>query len=189
MPPRPHAFVAMPFGRKPGPDGREVVQNLLEPDWKTLRVGRVKKFWQQHDDWKGRIEIARRPSRIGDLLVLADEGPVAAFRAEAWIRAGIALRKSGHFALALEYLDKGLAIEPSHLDALHDKGICLQRLAQAGAPGYAAESARQHYQAALNEHPKDVETWALLGRLDKDAWVAAWRHVGSDAGRPGGADG
>lgn len=157
------------------------VPNLLEPDWKTLRVGKVRKFWAQHDEWNDRLQIARSTGRLGDLLVLADEGPVAAFRAEAWIGAGVALRKSGHFALALEYLAKGLAIEPAHLGALRETGLCLQRLAQAQAAGHSAERARRHYQAVLKAHPTDVETWSLLGRLDKDAWVAAWRREGSDA--------
>lgn len=157
------------------------VANLSEPDWKTLRVGKVKKFWQQYDDWEGRVNLARQDGRIGDLLVLADEGPVAAFRADAWICAGIALRQSGQFALALEYLGKGLAIEPGHLDARRETGICLQRLARAGAAGHSLARARQHYRAILQDHPRDVETWALLGRVDKDAWVASWRRAGSDA--------
>lgn len=156
---------------------------LQEPDWKTLRVGRVRRFWAEHDEWAQRLERARAAGRLGDLLVLAEEGPVAAFRAEAWIGAGSALRRSAQFALALEYLDKGLAIEPAHLGALRDKGICLQRLALGGAAGHSAMRARQHYQAILAAHPRDVETLALLGRLEKDAWVAAWRRPGSDAAK------
>jgi tetratricopeptide (TPR) repeat protein len=156
--------------------------NLQEPDWKSLRrAGNVKALWDEHDRWQQRLELARTNGRIGDLLVLADEGPVAAFRAEAWIRSGIALRKSGHFTLALDYLQKGLAIEPGHLNARREAGICLQRLALGGAAGHSAARARQHYEAVLQDHPKDVETWALLGRVDKDAWVAAWRRQGSDA--------
>lgn len=154
---------------------------LQEPDWKTLRVGKVQRFWEQHEAWEGRIELARRNGRIGDLLVLADEAPVAAFRAEAWIRAGVALRKAGQFRLALETLAKGLQVEPGHLVARRETGLCLQRLALAGEPGHSPDRARQHYEALLKDHPRDVETWALLGRIDKDAWVAAWRRPGSDA--------
>ncbi|MBS0444864.1 MAG: DUF4071 domain-containing protein [Proteobacteria bacterium] len=157
------------------------LDSLQEPDWKTLRVGDVKEFWEAYERWGGRIELAQQEGRTADLLVLADEGPVAAFRAEAWIRAGIALRKSGQFALALDYLAKGLAIEPEHLDAQRETGMCLQRLALKGIPGYSAGRARQHYETVLKDHEGDVETWALLGRVDKDAWVAAWRRTGSDA--------
>jgi tetratricopeptide (TPR) repeat protein len=156
--------------------------NLQEPDWKSLRrAGNVKALWDEHDRWQQRLELARSNGRIGDLLVLADEGPVAAFRAEAWIRAGVALRKSGQFTLALDYLQKGLAIEPNHLNALRETGMCLQRRALQGAAGHSAARARQHYEAMLEDHPKDVETLALLGRVDKDAWVAAWRRQENDA--------
>ncbi|HEU4854014.1 MAG TPA: tetratricopeptide repeat-containing protein [Nitrosospira sp.] len=27
--------------------------------------------------------------------------------------------------------------------------------------------------------PRDAETWALLGRVDKDAWIAKWHRPGS----------
>jgi tetratricopeptide (TPR) repeat protein len=158
--------------------------NLQEPDWKSLRrAGNVKELWDEHDLWKNRLDVARANGLIGDLLVLADEGPVAAFRAEAWIVAGIALRKSGEFTLALDYLEKGLAIEPGHLKARREIGICLQRLALNGAAGHSATRARQHYTAVLADNPRDAETWALLGRVDKDAWVAAWRREGSDAAK------
>ena len=155
--------------------------NLQEPDWKTLRnAGPVRELWDAHDRWQARLRVAREGGRIGDLLVLADEGPVAAFRAEAWICAGTALRQSGQFLLALEYLSNALAIEPDHLLALRETGICLQRLGVRGEPGHSLARARQHYQLVLQKHPRDVETWALLGRVDKDAWIAAWRRAGSD---------
>lgn len=149
---------------------------LQEPEWKTLRVGRADEFWAQHEAWMQRIELARRNGHIGDLLVLADEAPVAAFRAEAAIVAGTALRKCGQFKLALETLAKGLQIEPDHLVARRESGICLQRLALKGEPGHSLARARLHYEALLKDHPRDVETRALLGRLDKDAWVASWRR-------------
>ncbi|RTL32024.1 MAG: DUF4071 domain-containing protein [Burkholderiales bacterium] len=154
--------------------------HLQEPDWKTLRLGEVKAFWQRHEAWQKRLDLARASGHLGDLLVLADEGPVAAFRAEAWICAGKALRRSAQFALAQTYLEKGLVIEPDRLDAQRELGICLQRLAQAGAPGHSVQRARQHYESLLEIHPRDSETWALLGRLDKDVWVASWRRADSD---------
>ncbi len=156
--------------------------SLQEPDWKTQRsAANVAEIWQAHDRWENRVELARESGRIGDLLVLADEGPVAAFRAEAWVRAGMALRHAGQFQLALDYLNKGLAIEPNLLEAQREAGICLQRLAIKGAPGHSLARARQHYETVLQKVPRDVESTALLGRVDKDTWVAAWRRPGSDA--------
>lgn len=162
-------------GRKVSPV-YQLMPNLQEPDWKSLRIGDVQEFWQQHEAWEGRIALARKAGRIGDALVLADEAPIAAFRAEAWIKAGEALRKAERFKFALEQLERGLAIEPENLRGLREQGICLQRLALAGRPGHSLDRARAHYHKVLKLHPQDPEIWALLGRVDKDAWVAAWRQ-------------
>ena len=164
-------------GRKVSPV-YNLMPNLQEPDWQSLRIGDVREFWEQHDAWDNRLGLARKAGRIGDVLVLAEEAPVAAFRANAWIKAGEALRKAERFRFALERLDRGLEIEPENLCALQGKGMCLQRLALAGVQGYSLERAREHYRAALKLYPTDPETWALLGRVDKDAWVAAWRQPG-----------
>src|SRR5436190_7401317 len=49
--------------------------NLLEPDWKTVKVGEVNQLWQQLEAWESRVETARRNKRPGDILVLAEEMP------------------------------------------------------------------------------------------------------------------
>ena len=164
-------------GRKLSPV-YDLMPNLQEPDWKSLRIGKVREFWEEHDAWEGRIELARKAGRVGDLLVLADEAPVAAFRAEAWIKAGVALRQAERFDFALEQLERGLEIEPENLRGLREKGTCLQRLALAGAAGHSLDRARAHYRGVLKRYPNDPETCALLGRVDKDAWTAAWRRPG-----------
>jgi tetratricopeptide (TPR) repeat protein len=167
-------------GRKVSPV-YNLMPNLQEPDWTSLRIGEVREFWEQHDAWADRVELARKAGRLGDLLVLAEEAPVAAFRAVAWIKAGEALRKAERFDFALEYLDRGLQIEPANLRGLREKGICLQRLALAGAPGHSLDRARAYYRNVLTRFPKDPETWALLGRVDKDAWTVAWHQKGYTA--------
>jgi tetratricopeptide (TPR) repeat protein len=163
-------------GRKISPV-YHLLPNLQEPDWKSLRVGDVKEFWERHDAWERRIGLARKGGHIGDVLVLADEAPIAAFRAEAWITAGEALCKEQRFLFALEQLERGLAIEPHNLRGLQKKGICLQRLALAGLPHHSLDRARAHYREVLKTAPNDPETWALLGRVDKDAWIAAWHQA------------
>jgi tetratricopeptide (TPR) repeat protein len=164
-------------GRKISPV-YDLLPNLQEPDWKTLRIGEVQEFWNRYDAWESRITLARKAGQIGDVLVLADEAPIAAFRAEAWIKAGETLRKAEHYNFALEQLERGLAIEPNNLRGLREQGICLQRLALAGKPGHSLDRARAHYRMVLDSFPNDAETWALLGRVDKDAWVSAWRQAG-----------
>ena len=91
---------------------------MQEPDWKSLRIGDVREFWERHEAWEQRISLARKAGQIGDVLVLADEAPIAAFRAEAWLTAGEALRKAERFTFGLEQLERGLAIEPHNLRGL-----------------------------------------------------------------------
>src|SRR5262249_40167233 len=78
--------------------------NLQEPDWKSLRIGDAKEFWERHDAWERRVDLARKNGQIGDLLVLANEAPIAAFRVDAWIAAGKALRRAGRFKFAVEHV-------------------------------------------------------------------------------------
>lgn len=169
-------------GRKISPV-YELMPNLIEPDWKSLRIGAVGEFWDRHSAWEQRLNLAGQAGQVADMLVLADEAPIAALRTEAAITAGVALRKVGSIALALEQLERGLAAQPSNLRALQEQGICLQRLAVAGAAGHSLERARAHYRLILDVHPRDAETWALLGRVDKDAWTAAWNIADSDGAK------
>jgi tetratricopeptide (TPR) repeat protein len=157
----------------------QLLPNLQEPDWKSLRVGDVREFWEKHEAWESRVSLACATRHIGDLLLLADEAPVAAFRAEARIKAGEALRKAGRFGFALEQLERGLTVEPDNLNGLREKGMCLQRLALAKEPGHSLARARAHYQDVLKKYPNDAETWALLGRVDKDAWIGKWNRPAS----------
>lgn len=155
----------------------QLLPNLQEPQWHNLRAGAAKQFWETHDAWVHQMELARKRGDIGGLLVLADEAPVIAFRAEAHLKAGIALRKAECFDFALEQLEKALAVEPDHLIGLQEQGVCLQRLALLGKPGHSLDRARDHYRQILATHPNDAETWALLGRIDKDAWVETWKNL------------
>ena len=142
---------------------------LEEPEWKKLKVVEAQEFWQAHGEWERHIKLARSDQKVGDILVLAEEAPVAAFRSEAHCIAAKALLKLESYKFALEQFDHCLAVDPNNLEALQKKGICLQRLGE-------LDEARIHYQNILKDHPKDIETWSLLGRLDKDTWIAAWRR-------------
>lgn len=158
-------------GRKVSPV-YALLPNLEEPDWKRLRSGDAREFWERHDEWSARIERARDEDRPGDVLVLADEAPVTALRVEARLSAGEALRQGQHFDFALEQFDQALAFDPLNAFALRQKGICLQRLGR-------VSEARDLYRKQLRQDPDDAEAWSLLGRLAKDSWTAAWRLPGS----------
>ena len=150
---------------------------LQESKWESLRMGERSEFLERHDAWHHQIALARKTGLVGDLLVLADEAPVAAFRAEAWLQAGAALRRAGQLDFALEQLQLGLEIEPLDLDGLREQGICLRRLALAGRPGHSLERVRDHCRMVLEHYPDDAETHALLGRAYQDAWTATWRRL------------
>lgn len=151
-----------------------LLPNLVEPDWKSLRAGAAREFWRHHDDWSMWIERARKAERPEDVLVLAEEAPVTALRVEARLLAGKALVKGRHFNFALEQFEAACRFDPTNLDAARNRGMCLQRIGR-------NDDARAVYRKILTDHPRDVETLALLGRLDKDAWVAAWNRDGSTA--------
>ena len=156
----------------------QLLPDLQEPSWKSLRVDEALEFWETYGDWRDKIELACQNDLIGDLLMLADEAPVAAFRAEAQFKAGVALCKAEQFDFALEQIEAGLAVDPENLTGLQEKGICLQKLALQGNANVPQYEVRLHYISMLKIYPNDPETWALLARIDKDAWIHLWRHQG-----------
>ena len=165
------ATLASWHGRKISPVYR-LVENLQEPDWKQLKVGDAREFWERHAAWEQRVKAAQRSKRPGDVLVLAEETPVVALRANARLAAGEALLAMERYKLALEEYDACLDAEPGHLKASYKRGVCLQRLGR-------LDEARDHYRKLLEARPQDAEAWALLGRIDKDAWRDAWNRPGA----------
>ncbi len=140
---------------------------LQEPDWKSLRVTGADDFWKKQERWENLIEIARKKKRPGDILVLADEAPTNAFRLEGYRTAGKALRSLGQFVFALEQNEKALEIDPDDLECAQQKGVVLGRMGR-------TEASEAWLKDLLDKHPDDGETWALLGRVEKDRWIDAW---------------
>lgn len=151
------------------------VYNLLpylkEPDWKSLKVSEATEFWEKYEGWEQRIEVARQMQRPGDIMVLADEAPTWVLRLEAHRTAGSALLELGQFSFALNEVERALDINPKDLKSRQLKGILLGRLKRF-AP------AREWLKAVVKDHPESAESWALLGRMEKDRWINAWRKEG-----------
>lgn len=147
------------------------LRDLPEPDWRKLRSDQAREFWARQQDWADRIEVARRGNRPGDILVLASEAPARVFQIDALKAAGKALRSLGRHSFALSQYDAALDLAPDDLDSRQQKGILLGRLGK-------GDEARQWLSRASSDHPNDAETLALLGRVEKDAWVALWRRGG-----------
>lgn len=142
---------------------------LQEPDWKSLRVKNADAFWQKHEQWSALIEVSRKNNKPGDILVLADEAPNFALQLEGYRTAGNALLSLGQFDFALEQFDKALAINPDDLKSAQQKGVVLGRLKKTA-------QAEQWLKTLSAKHPQDAETWALLGRIEKDRWISLWRE-------------
>ena len=140
---------------------------LKEPHFKLLQVEGAKEFWS----WAMRIEVARKGNRPGDILVFAEEAPNIGLRVEAYRSAGNGLRSLGQFALALDQYEKALALAPDDLESRRQKGLLLGRLKQ-------SDAAKEWLQNLVKEVPDDAESWALLGRVEKDSWISGWRADG-----------
>jgi tetratricopeptide (TPR) repeat protein len=157
-------------GRKTSPV-YSLLPNLEEPDWRRLRVGNALEYWENHDEWATRIEVARNANHPEDILVLADEAPATPLRVEAHLKAGEALRRMEHFNFALEQCDLALNFAPDNHEATCQRGVCLQRLGR-------TDEARATYKKLIAHDQDDIDAWELLGRLDKEEWVNAWRIPG-----------
>jgi len=144
---------------------------LQEPDWKSLRVGTAREFWEVYEHWAARIELARKKTRPGDTLVLAEEAPTWVLRLEAYHTAGKALRSLDKFRFALKQYEKALAIDAEDLASRQEKGLLLGRLGE-------HNEAKIWLERVIEDHPNDAESWAFLGRVKKEAWVHEWRKDG-----------
>ena len=103
--------------------------------------------------------------------MLAEEAPNIGLRVEAYRSAGNALRSLGQFALALDQYEKALALAPDDLESRRQKGLLLGRLKQ-------SDAAKEWLQNLVKNVPDDAESWALLGRVEKDSWMSGWRAEG-----------
>lgn len=148
-----------------------LLPNLEEPDWTRLRVGNALEYWESYDEWAMRIEVARNANHPEDILVLADEAPATPLRLEAHLKAGEALRRMEHFNFALEQYDLALEFAPDNHEAASQRGVCLQHIGR-------TDEARATFRKLIEINADDVDAWELLGRLDKEEWVNAWRIPG-----------
>jgi hypothetical protein len=168
-------------GRKVSPV-YNLMPNLQEPDWKKLRIGDVREFWEQHDAWDNRLGLARKVGASATFwcwLRRRRSRPFAPTHGSKPARR--CLRPSGSDLHSNTWIRAGDRAE--NLRALQGRAYLSQRLALAGVPGHSLDRARA-LPRTLKLYPTDAETWALLGRVDKDAWVAAWhqrKHAREDA--------
>jgi hypothetical protein len=139
---------------------------LREPNWKTLRVGEINEYWDSLQRWQGRIEIARRKQRPGDILVLADETPNSLLEFEALCTAADALIRLQKPRFALKILERARNLDRTDIRARQLEGRALGR---AGRYTEAREALTQ-----LASESKDGESLGICARTWKDEWIQGW---------------
>ncbi len=152
-------------GRKASPVYQQL-PNLIEPDWKSLKVGDVNQFWQALDDWRSRIEVARLKQRPGDILLLADETPNRVLELEALRVAADALIKLNRPRFGLSIAERARALDPDDIEARRLEGIALGRCQR-------YEDAREALRR-LAELRRSGEILGLLARTWKEEWLRSW---------------
>lgn len=145
----------------------QLLPHLEQPLWKSLLMSGENESSDVFNDWLRRLSVAKRRRLPGDIMTLADETPVRALAVEGHCAAGNALMTLGQPALALEQYDRALYIDADDLVARQKRLVSLGRVGR-------MEQAQVEAEALTKEHPKDAESWALLGRLEKTRWVAGW---------------
>jgi tetratricopeptide (TPR) repeat protein len=148
-----------------------LIAGLPEPEWRNLLFSTDNEFKAAFAAWWRRVELARKARRPGDIMVLAEEAPSYAVELDARRAAGNSLLQLGQFQLALEQYEAALARDPTDRESRRRKTVCLERLGR-------FDEARLWIQSVLEDLPRDAECWALLGRVEKDAWIDRWRADG-----------
>jgi tetratricopeptide (TPR) repeat protein len=147
--------------------------SLEEPEWRRLRVGHLRAYWDRLDAWERRIDAATQRNQPGDILLLADEPPVQPLRLEALRTATRALVGLKSHKLAIKIAERALALDPEDIVVRQQKAIAHERLGQ-------FIEARQILEALDQEDGEAAkrargETRGILGRIAKSEWRASAR--------------
>jgi tetratricopeptide (TPR) repeat protein len=147
-----------------------LLNSLMEPDHRSLRIPLATGFWREYNEWKERVTLAARQKRIGDILLLTEEIQNPLIKEEATRESGKMLSDMGKYELALVQFRRGLEINPSNLQLHREEAHTLNRL------GKVNEAIRKT-ESILDSHPEDKETSAYLARLYKEKWMDSWKDV------------
>ena len=129
----------------------QLLPNLEEPEWKRLRIGRCASSGSATTSGNSGSSWPR-PRRIGDLLVLANEAPIAAFRADAWITAGRRFAGPGaHVRAGASASMASSAIRQNWISCARRGCACSGSLSPR-EPGHSLDRAR----AALSRRARDL---------------------------------
>ncbi|MBC8737653.1 hypothetical protein F6X40_12675 [Paraburkholderia sp. UCT31] len=161
-----------PAGFPPNPL-RARLPLLEEPATEMLRVDGTREFWSNEKQWRDLVAVAGRERRPGDLMMLAEEAPVTSASCDAHLEAAARLRELGQETIALEQIERALALEPTHLPSLREKGLLLGRLGRFDE----ANSLLQRIAQDPRDHGR---TFRVLAKIAKYRWTHAWRIDAAD---------
>lgn len=153
--------------------GQSPVYNLLdglaEPDRTHLSTPQAAGYWAEYHRWQEWVNLARRQSHLGDILLLTEEVSNPLIRERVIGEAAQILSDLGQHALALEQYRRGLALNPANPDFQRAEAFELGRLGQ-------TDAAIAKLDQLTTQNPTDAEATAFLGRLYKDMWRVQWQH-------------
>ena len=149
------------------------LRDLKEPGWRQLSNDGAVELWEGHRRWEDRVKQARRDGHPADVMVLAEEAPTCVLQFEAYRTAGNALMSLKSFKLALEQLDRALELKPGDIETRQKRAVVLGRLDRGNEARGVLDSLVRDIDADDTE--AIAETKALLGRVEKDDWLASWK--------------
>lgn len=142
-----------------------LLAGLPEPDRKALHTPLATGYWREYNEWRERVDIARRQKRIGDLLVLTEEVRNPLIQEEAIAEAGRALRGLGLHELALQQYSRGLELNPRNVEFRREEAVHLGRLKR-------SDEAIVKLNRLIRDHPDDIDSLFNLGEVYEDLWLA-----------------
>jgi tetratricopeptide (TPR) repeat protein len=152
------------------------VSGLKPVDWSDIQTARAKYFGGILDDWRQRVQVARRNGYPGDILTLAGDAPTRLHREKLLYAAAQALIALQRYTAARTILRELLEINETHFDARCQLGLVFNRI---GKRNEAIELLEQ----LTDERPGDPEAHGILGRVYKDLWKSRWEKEGDPATR------
>ena len=145
---------------------------LRPVDWTKVETARLKFFRGVLNEWRRRVDVARRNGRPGDILTLAGDAPTRYHRAVLLLESARGLIDLRQYAAAEPALEQVVSLAPTSADieAQSLLGLVRNRL------GRSAEAAVLMEQIAEEQkgHP---EIQGVLGRVYKDMWRSRWEQI------------
>ncbi len=153
---------------------------LKEPDRKQLETHLAKGYWQEYEEWKERVEIAKRQKRSGDVLLLTEEVSNPLIKEEAIAQAGEALTDLRNHELALKVYCQGLTINAENSEFRCQEAFHLSQLKK-------FDEAIVNLERLLQDEPNNIEAICGLAYIYKEKWKNSWEEIVDEQERLKGA--